>query len=368
MLPVLPREMLWTELKTMDEFFQLDPVNEEFHDVLMSLSDEFFSFTRDAEKVFNEVYYQLTKMVFRHPMPSELDKYASEIKSDLGWSYSATLVMSMAYFLYDLSDLDSRALNKHFLKSIRDAYGGPMYWMPFKKLAEKLKRKKVKLEYQFRPQPLSATEFATLYVDWSAITWRYQLSCIEHVLNLWCVMEDKETIANMIMESMSCSVLYHPQGMECEQVRRYLNKYIGDRKEEHVAWKARQAAMYAQSEQRKQQFEQEKRALLGKIAEQDAEIARLNTLLSDKKNEGKERRFTLVQIIDYCKNACPDYQSAFPIEHMLLSLLCSEATTEEHELIKSIPDHFREKLYGNIKVEKVEQLNAVLGKDAKIQK
>lgn len=50
MLPVLPREMLWTELKTMDEFFRLDPVNEEFYDVLMSLSDEFFSFTRDVER------------------------------------------------------------------------------------------------------------------------------------------------------------------------------------------------------------------------------------------------------------------------------------------------------------------------------
>ena len=307
-------------------------------------------------------------MVFSHPMPSELDKYVSEIKSDLGWSYSATLVMSMVYFLYDLSDLDSQALNKHFLKRIREAYGGPMYWMPFRKLAEMMKRKKMKMEYRFRPQPYPATEFTTLYVDWSTSTRSYQLSCIEHVLNLWSDIEDKETIANMIMDSMSCNVLYHPQGMECEQVRRFLSKYIDDRKDEHVAWNARQAAMLAQSEQRQQQFNQEKRALLGRIAEQDAEIIRLKTLLSDKKNEGKERRFTLVQIIDYCKNDCPDYQSARPIEHMLLSLLFCEASPEEQELIKSIPDHFREKLYGNIKVETVEQLNAILGKDAKIQK
>ena len=94
----------------------------------------------------------------------------------------------------------------------------------------------------------------------------------------------------------------------------------------------------------------------------------MKTLLSNKKNEGKERRFTLVQIVDYSKNECPDYQSAQPIEHMLLSLLFCEATKEEQELIKSIPDYFRNKLFGNITVDKVDQLNAILGKNAKIQK
>ena len=40
----------------------------------------------------------------------------------------------------------------------------------------------------------------------------------------------------------------------------------------------------------------------------------------------------------------------------------------EHKLVDSIDEHFTNMKYGNIKVEKVEQLNAVLGKDAKIQK
>lgn len=367
MLPILPRQMLWTELKTMDEFFRLDPVNEEFFEVFVSLHDEFFSVSRDAEKVFNEVYYQLTRMVFEHPMPNDLDKYASEIKSDLGWSYSATLVMSMAYFLYDICNLDSHSLNKHFLKSIKDAYGGPMYWIPFMKRADRLKRKGIKLEYSFHPQPYPANEFTTLYVNWSEITDNFQLSSIEHVLNLWSDVEDKEVVANMIMDSMSCSVIYHPQGIECEQVRRFLNNYLDNWKGAHNAWIAHQADMFSQMEDR-QLFEQEKKALLGRITEQDAEIVRLKTLLSNKKNEGKERRLTLVQIVNYCKNECIDYNSAQPIENMLLKLLWNEGTTEDYELIKSIYDEFRNKVYGNIQIEKIDQMNAILGDHAKIQK
>jgi hypothetical protein len=32
MIPKLPKEFLWTDLDTMDEFFKLDPVNEDFYE------------------------------------------------------------------------------------------------------------------------------------------------------------------------------------------------------------------------------------------------------------------------------------------------------------------------------------------------
>ena len=53
----------------MDEFFQLDPVNEAFFEVLVTLREEPFAVHTDEVKVFNEVYYQVTRMMFERNHP-----------------------------------------------------------------------------------------------------------------------------------------------------------------------------------------------------------------------------------------------------------------------------------------------------------
>ena len=289
-------------------------------------------------------------MVFEHPMPGDVEKYASEIKSDLGWRYSATLVLSMIYFLDYLQDPESRTLNKFFLRRIRELYGGPMYWLPFRKRAERIKRKEGKLEYRFVPRPNPASVFTSLYVNWSVITSNYQLGCVEHVLNLWGDIDAKSVISEQILESMSSNLFYNPRGKDYDQVRRFLNNYIDREDDANIAKRARRVAMKAQKDN-KGQADQEKKALLGRIAEQDAEIVRLRTLLSDKKNEGKERRFTLVQIVDYCKK-CFDYGEVQPIEKMLLRILFNEGSGEDYELIASIVEEFKKRTYGNTYIEK----------------
>ena len=71
----------------------------------------------------------------------------------------------------------------------------------------------------------------------------------------------------------------------------------------------------------------------------------MNSLLSDKKNEGRERRLTLVQIVDYCKE-CVSWEEAQPIEAMLLKLLFGKGTKEDSELIQSIDDEFKARAQG----------------------
>ena len=83
----------------MDDFFKLEPLNEKFFDVFVTLREEPFDIHSDEVKVFNEVYYQITRMYYENPMPDDLQNYVSDIKANLGWSYSAELVMSMAYFM-----------------------------------------------------------------------------------------------------------------------------------------------------------------------------------------------------------------------------------------------------------------------------
>ena len=146
MLPILPRELLWKEKKSMDEFFKLDRINEAFFEVFVTLRDEPFAVQADEIKVFNEVYYQVTRMVYDYPMPSDLPKYVSDIKANMGWNYSAELVMSMAYFIISLIDKNERPFNKFFTKAINEKFFGCLYWKPFKHRFEQLKIEKRNLK------------------------------------------------------------------------------------------------------------------------------------------------------------------------------------------------------------------------------
>ena len=67
----------------------------------------------------------------------------------------------------------------------------------------------------------------------------------------------------------------------------------------------------------------------------------------DKKNEtGKERRFTLVEIVEYCKR-CVEWRNVESIVAMLNKLLRRIATDEDSELIDSIEVEFMNRKYGD---------------------
>ena len=79
MILQLPREMLWTDFKTMDQFYELDPVNKDFCEVLMTLHEKPFDVKSDEVRVFNELYYQMTRMMYERPAPRDLAKYRLDI-------------------------------------------------------------------------------------------------------------------------------------------------------------------------------------------------------------------------------------------------------------------------------------------------
>ena len=99
MPPKLPKEFYWVDLKLMDDFFRLDPVNEAFYETFMSLREEPFGVTLDAVKVFNEVYYTITRYRYENTYITGGFFYPSEIEADLGWKYSVELVMTMSYWI-----------------------------------------------------------------------------------------------------------------------------------------------------------------------------------------------------------------------------------------------------------------------------
>lgn len=338
--------MLWKDKKSMDEFFRLDPANEEFYEVYNQLRDEPFAMMADGVKVFNEVYYQVTRMMFERPMPSDLPKYISDIKANLGWKYSAELVMSMTYFMTALIGKDSRQLNKFFTKSINEAFGGCIYWKPFKHCFEAMRKRGMHIRYMFRPHPCSVEDLSNYYIRWDTVTNCYNLSSIEHVMSLWSDKKSRQEIAEWIIASMNNTQNNNAVKVDYEEVRWYLNNYL-DKAEDSPVFMCAEPDPFSENislNERIAKLEKENKALKGRIDELETENKRLNAL-AEKKTNGSSRKFALVEIVEYCKNRV-EWDDVKSIVAMLNKLLLRKATKDDEILVDSIETEFASRRYG----------------------
>lgn len=345
MKPKLPRELLWTDKTSMDEFFELDPVNEYFFEYYTSLQGELFGVTLDAVKVFNEVYYQLTRAAYEKPFAFYIGSYIQDIKANLGWSYSAEIVLSMVYWVSETSTplLSKSTIGlKNFIKS---QFKASVYWQPFRKCCQKILKDKLHLRYDFKPNPVSPAYLRDKYLYWSDITYGYDLTTIRATLNLWDDEEDKREVAAMIKSSLGKGSVIKRYGANDKDVVDLLDSYIG----ENSCFICAEPSPYEDNqklEERIKQLESENQAKQSRIDELEADNDRLNALLEKKKRNGKARKFTLVQIVDYCKG-CVEWDDVKFIVAMLNKLLRRIGTNEDSELVDSIEDEFKNRKYGD---------------------
>ena len=81
----------------------------------------------------------------------------------------------------------------------------------------------------------------------------------------------------------------------------------------------------------------------------EKEVTRLLALLDEKDEKDQQIKYSLIQIVEYCKK-CAEWGDARPIVHMLYKLLCQEGTAEDIDLVDSIEDEFKSRKQGiNIK-------------------
>lgn len=344
MIKNLPRPMLWSDFSTIDRFYKIEPLNTQFHEVLKTIQISPFEEKKDDTKVFNEVYYQMTRMAYERAMPSDLKNYVVDIRGNIGLSYGVELVMSMLYFMMSLVDKNSRLFNSFLLLTIKDWYKKSSYWKPFNTLFKKLKRGKYIINYDFTPHPVSAKELAKDYIPWQTITNNYDGGAVLEIINLWENQEDKETLANMILTSVNFK--------SPKQQNLYLNQ-VNNVLKEHVFERENQSNESPELEKRLKELdskvlilEREKAALQNKVIEQASEYNKISALLDEKKQDGAARKFTLVEMVNYCKN-CLTSEEAKEILIMLNKLLRNVGTNEDYDLLDSTESELKNKKYGD---------------------
>lgn len=326
MRPKLPRDFLWWGLYPMEEFFRLDPVNEAFFKTFVKLRDEPFGVELDAMRVFNEVYYTITRVHHALPEGREYSEMISDIKANLGWKYSAELVLTMVFWLTELSlESDYVTFRYKVAPILRDCD----YWKPFSRCSKRLKKSGKRLKYDFMPRPISPYYLREKYISWEQITLFYDLEATQIILNLWGDIEERKEVAAMIKDSVAQNRSVITEKAHYVELINILDSHIGEKE--------------IMTDQETTPREE---ALQGRIRELEAEVGRLNTLMEEKKQSGKDRKFTLVQMVDYCKG-CVEWNDVKSIVAMLNKLLRRIGTDEDSDLVDSIEAEFLHRKYGD---------------------
>ena len=224
MIPKLPKEFLWTDLDTMDEFFKLDPVNEDFYETFMIMREEPFDVKLDAVKVFNEVYYHATIFTYLRPNRFKMSNYIHDIKANLGWNYSAKLVLSMIYWLIEASPQSYDTFKTYIFKELSEC----IYWRPFNQCYDHLCYLNKRMKYDFKPRPVSLRSLRKKYINWPEITNYYELASTKATINVWKTSKDKKKVAAMIRDSLIEKKPSVQTEFYCAEMIGYLNSYIGN--------------------------------------------------------------------------------------------------------------------------------------------
>ena len=338
------REMLWTDIKTMDQFYELDPVNKDFCEVLVTLHDKPFDVKSDEIRVFNELYYQMTRMMYERPTPRDLEKYSLDIMRNMGWNYSVELIMSMLYFMNSLMEKRELRLNGFFAITIAERYEKCLYWKPFKECYDKIRRKK-RLTYEFPPRPVPVSELADKYVHWQEITNKYDTDAILEILSLWDEEKDRYTLLEMIKASINFNTP-KLQKAYYDQVSSILKNHLfggGIKPKESSDLEKRLHEL----DSKLLVLEKENAVFQQLTQKLQADNDRLKALLDEKNIHGEARKFTLVEIVNYCKG-CVEWEDAKQIVAMLNRLLLlNGGSQEDSKLVISIEDEFKNRKYGN---------------------
>ncbi len=344
MIEKLPRQMLWSDFKTIDRFYKIEPLNKRFHDALKTIALSLFDEKKDDIMVFNEVYYQLTRMAYERALPTDLQRYETDIRQGMGSNDGVDLVMSMAYHIMSLVVKDSRLFNSFLLLTIKEKYEKCSNWKPFSNLYTRLSKGKRRVSYDFKPRPVPAKELTEKYVHWQEITGDYNAGALLEILSLWNSKEDKRLLFEMISSSVKFSTPKIQQTFY-NQVEPILMTHLFEKDTSQEGGSELEKRI-KNLDAKVMLLKKENAVFQNLIRDLQADNDKMKSLLEEYKQDGAARKFTFAEIINYCKDGV-EWDDVKEIVNMMNVLLRGNATPEDYALLDSVREFFKTKKYGN---------------------
>jgi hypothetical protein len=206
----LPRQFIYTDCRTLDDFLRGDELNKELYKVYLKVKDSPYYFKFDAEKAFNEAYYIAT-MAMNDPHP-ELDvrEWWFRAKGDIGWAYAANLVMSMVYAILSLQE--NRPEKIDYVLTIMDGSNyGEEHFPYFKDMAEHEKRR---FHSDLTIHPITVDELRNLPIHWPQVTEDFEQEAIKELISLYPTKEEKLKLINLIEQRQNEMLSPNPGFLE----------------------------------------------------------------------------------------------------------------------------------------------------------
>lgn len=194
----LPRTFIYRD-RTLDEILSDHILNDSLYNIFLDVKDSYYNLKISAEKVFNEVYYQCTRLSL-DPHPEErVWDYRNDTKETTDWKYTSDLVFSIVYAILTLQPIKSPAIER-FLRVLKGAGLNDCYFSEFQKFAEAKGYLLIPIpSWTFMPYPEPPeriNEYGAFL--WSEITNDYDQERIRCIVNLWKTKDDKLAILDKI--------------------------------------------------------------------------------------------------------------------------------------------------------------------------
>lgn len=190
----LPREFLWQDLESMDDFLS-EPLNKEIYQVYQTVKTAPFRINIPDIQLFNELYYLCIAIVAKDIYVYELEKV---VFARFGRAYLSDLLISMIYAVFYLQE--NRPTVFDGIDRFVDEYQRNKGWY-FDYFYNFLINHPVKYHTDFAPHSESVELIVNQNLNWEALTNNYEEKSIMRILDLWNNYNDKKRIFTAIETS-----------------------------------------------------------------------------------------------------------------------------------------------------------------------
>lgn len=201
----LPRVFIYRDKAELDDFLNDNPLNDALYDVFLDVKDSYYYLKRSPESIFNEVYYQCTRLMLDPHPEARVRFYLDDAKENMGTRYASDLVFSMVYAVLSLQPEITKPI-KRFLRYLEGQTLNECYFPAFQEMVSQwngyvnglkvAEPRRFKSDFTSCPEPPEKLERALFL--WSSVTKEYNQDRIRMIVNLWEDMDDKLAVLDKI--------------------------------------------------------------------------------------------------------------------------------------------------------------------------